>query len=127
MTVTREKKKPTKIRLMRYHTWQKSGGGHNSSVRVVLVKAGRKWLQVVAMDATSNEGLRVWRVPKTDEVYMTPLLHNGNPYPMSRALRVFRKLAKTHGITKGAKKLLKEAANENKTTKKDASATGDHA
>lgn len=102
------------IRLLQYHTWQKVRGGYTSSFRCVLVKEGRKWLQVVALDASPDGGLRVWKVPMSDERYMKPLLRKGKPYPMARALQTFRSLAKTHGITKGAKKLLKEASREQK-------------
>lgn len=102
------------IRLVRYHTWQKVRGGTTSSVRCALVKRGRKWLQVIAMDSSPDEGLRVWKVPMSDERFMEPLMSNGKPYPMARALKGFRSLAKSHGITKSAKKLLKEAARDAK-------------
>lgn len=102
------------ITLVRYHTWQKVKGGYNSSIRSALVKEGTKWLQVIAIDATPDGGLKVWKVPKSDKQYMTPLLRNGKPYLMSRALKIFRSLAATHGISNGAKKLLKEASRENK-------------
>ena len=99
------------IRLVQYHTWQKVRGGRNSSFRTALVKdGGRKWLQVVALDATPDGGLRVWRVPVSEVKFMTPLLFRGKPYPMLRALKTFRSLADTHGITQGARKILKEAA-----------------
>ena len=106
------------IRLVHYHTWQKVRGGHNSSFRTALVKTrGKKWLQVVALDASQDGGLRVWKVPVSDERYMTPLLFRGKPYPMTRALKTFRSLAATHGCSKAAKKFLKEARNEIKANK----------
>lgn len=105
------------ITLVQYHTWQTVRGGHNSSFRSALIKEGTKWLQVIAIDATPDGGLKVWKVPKSDLKYMTPLLRNGKPYPMSRALKVFRSIAATHGISNGAKKLLKEASRENKANK----------
>ena len=104
------------ITLARYHTWQKVRGGHNSSFRCVLVKEGTKWLQVVAIDATPDGGIKVWKVPKSDFKYMTPLLRNDKPYPMSRALKAFRSLAATHGISNGAKKILKEASRKDVKT-----------
>ena len=67
-------------------------------------------MQVVALDATPDGGLRIWRVPVSEVKFMTPLLFRGKPYPMSRALKTFRSLASTHGITQGARKILKEAA-----------------
>ena len=105
------------IRLVEYHTWQTVRGGHNSSFRSALVKTGRKWLQVVALDATTADGIRVWRVPKSELKYMNPLLYRGKPYPMSRGLKTFRSLGATHGITKGALKILREASNEIKANK----------
>ena len=122
----------SEIRLVQYHTFQKGRTGHNSSVRVALVKAGHKWLQVLAIDATTDGGLRVWKVRKDEEQYMWPLRRKGKPYPMARALGEFRKFAKEHGISKSAKKLLKEAGREEKA-RKDAAGkaaaqtSGDHA
>jgi len=102
------------IRLVRYHTSRV-----DSAFRCALVKdGGRKWLQVLAIDASAKGGLKVWKVPLADEKDMVPLLLKGKPYPMARALRTFRRFAATHGCSKGAKKLLKEAADENKTNKK---------
>lgn len=98
------------IELVTYHTFRKVRGGYESAVRCALVRhGGRKWLQVLCIDATTSGGMKLWKVPLTDTQYMKPLLRKGKPYPMSRALKVFRKVGKTHGITKGAKKLLKEA------------------
>jgi len=93
------------IKLMRYHQQKPAA----SSKRSVLVKEGRKWLQVVAMDATKTGGMTVWRVPRDDLRYMEPLLRKGKPYPMSRALTVFRRFAKSHGATKAAMKIIREA------------------
>lgn len=98
------------IELVSYHTYKRVRNGHNSAVRVALVKEGRKWLQVLAIDATAEGGLRMWKVLKSDRGYMTPLLRKGKPYPMKRALKTFRNFAKAHGATKGATKFLKEAS-----------------
>jgi len=98
------------IELVSYHTWHKVRNGFESAVRVALVKRGNKWAQVLCIDATSSGGLKLWKVPLTDEQHMRPLLLKGKPYPVSRALKSFRKMGKTHGISKGAKKLLKEVA-----------------
>lgn len=108
------------IRLVRYHTWHKVAYGYESAVRCAFVKEGRKWLQVVALDATVNGGVRVWRVAKSEEAHMIPLMRKGKPYPVKRALKGFRRMAKSHGISKGAINLLREAARENKATKNNA-------
>lgn len=114
MTVTIKKKVTSGIELMRYHTWQKVRNGYNSAMRVAFVKPGRKWMKVVALDATAEGGLRVWRVRVSERQYMKPLLRKGKPYNVARALRTFRNMGATHGITKGAKKLLAEVSRENK-------------
>ena len=106
------------ITLVRYHTYHKVRGGYESAVRSALIKhGGRKWLYVVALDATTLGGIKLWKVPLTDAKYMQPLLLRGKPYPMARALKTFRSLGKTHGITKGAMKIIKEATREDKERK----------
>lgn len=110
MTVTLKKKVTNGIELVRYHTYQKVRHGYNSAVRVAFVKSGPKWLKVVALDASADGGLRVWKVRADERQYMTPLLRKGKPYNIKRALRTFRSLAATHGITRGAKKLLAEVS-----------------
>lgn len=98
------------IELMNYRT--------NEGVRSAFVKHGHKWLQVLAIDAGERSGLRIYQVPKTEERYMRPLLRKGKPYPISRALKVFKNFGKTHGMSKGVKKFLTEVAGETKATKK---------
>ena len=101
------------IELVRYHTMQPvpgKPGRYHSQKRVALVKPGTKYLHVVAIDATPSSGLRVWKVAKSEVKYMQPLMKGRKPYPMRRALKTFRAMGRTHGITKGAKKLIKEAA-----------------
>ena len=121
------------IELVQYQTWHRVRGGFESARRVALVKkGGSKWLHVLAIDATASGGLKLWKVPLTDVEYMQPLMLKGKPYPMARALKTFRSMGNTHGISKGAKKLIKEAGREHKENKKlggesDAASTGDHA
>ena len=98
------------IDLVSYHTLHKVRNGHESAVRCAFIKRGTKWAQVLCIDATSSGGMKLWKVPLSDEQYMRPLLHKGKPYPVARALRAFRAMGKSHGISKGAKKLLKEVA-----------------
>ncbi len=97
------------IQLVSYHTWLKVSKGYQSAIRSAFVKTGRKWLKVVMIDATSDGGMRVWKVPLSDQQFMTPLMRKGKPYPVSRALKIFKRVGKTHGITKAAKNILKEA------------------
>lgn len=100
------------IELVRYHTHKKVQFGYESSVRLAIIKRGRKWMKVLALDANKLGGLKLWKVALAEEKYMTPVLHKGKPYPLARALTGFRRLAKSHGASKGAKKLMKEARNQ---------------
>ena len=98
------------IELVQYHTLHKVRNGFESAVRCAFIKRGTKWMHVLCIDATASGGLKLWKVPLTDEQYMRPLLLKGKPYPVKRAIKSFRSMGKTHGISKGAKKLLKEVA-----------------
>jgi hypothetical protein len=98
------------IELVSYHTWKKGRNGYESCVRTAFIKRGKKWMQVLCIDATASGGMKLWKVPLSDEQYMRPLLRKGKPYPFSRALTTYRRMGKTHGISKGAKKFLKEAS-----------------
>jgi hypothetical protein len=98
------------IELVRYHLFHKGRSGYESCVRTAFVKRGRKWMHVLCIDATASGGMKLWKVPLSDERYMRPLLHKGKPYPFKRAIKIYHAMGKTHGISKGAKKLLKEAA-----------------
>ena len=99
------------IELVRYHTMRPArNGGQTSSVRVALVKEANKYLHVVAIDANPDSGLTVWKVDKGERKYMKPVMKGKREYPMKRALKTFRRFAKTHGATKAAKQLIREAA-----------------
>ena len=98
------------IELVQYHYMHKVRGGYESGIRSAFIKRGTKWMQVLCIDATASGGMKLWKVPLTDEQYMRPLLRKGKPYPVKRAIKIFRDFGKTHGISKGAKKLLKEVA-----------------
>ena len=89
------------IELVSYRT--------DEGLRTAFVKHGTKWTQVLAMDAGVRSGLVIHKVPKTEQKYMFPVLRKGKPYPHKRALTCFRRFGKSHGMSKGAKKLLREA------------------
>lgn len=74
----------------------------DEGVVIAFVKPGRKLLSMVAMDAA---GLRVRKVPLSDERYISPL-----DYPVAKARRRFLAAGKRFGISKGAKALIKEVA-----------------
>ena len=74
--------------------------------RTALVDAKRAWCHVLMMDGP----LTLKRVPITDQQFMTPLEHMGRPYPISRAIRVFRNYGRAHGISRSARLFLTEAS-----------------
>ncbi len=88
------------VELRSYHTEQ--------GVKVALVLSGRKWLQVMVMDGP----LTVRRVRICEAKHMTDIVRRGAPYPMHRALKVFRGHGRLHGYTKGARKFLRQASSQ---------------
>jgi hypothetical protein len=80
-----------------------------SGIKTAIVKpSGPKWMHVMIMDGT----LSVQKVPATEERYMTSMVRRNNPYPLSRAIKVFRNYGRTHGKSKGAKRFLSEATKQ---------------
>lgn len=80
-----------------------------SGVKTAIVKiSGPKWMSVMIMNGT----LSVSRVAKSEERFMTSLVRRNNPYPLKRALKVFRSYGRNHGISKGAKRFLSEATKQ---------------
>jgi hypothetical protein len=86
------------VELRSYHTEQ--------GVKTALVLRGRKWLQVLLLDGA----LTVRRVRIGESKHMTDIVRRGQPYPMQRALKVFRLHGRLHGYTKGARKFLSKAS-----------------
>lgn len=108
--------------LVRYHTER----GDESCKRVALVRESRKWLHVLVLAPVSKGKLSVWKVAKEERKYMEPLTlgKNKRPYPLSRALKGYSRLAKANGITKAAKRFLTEVRNELKKGKEATAPTG---
>lgn len=78
-----------------------------NGIRPALIHEGRKWIQVVVIDTP----ITVKKVRSAERRYMTSSLQfHGNPYPLRRAGRQFRKAAKHLGATKGAMKIIRAAA-----------------
>lgn len=65
--------------------------------------SGRKWGKIVMME---DGPLRVRKVLKSEERYMTPLLHKDAPYPVRRAVRLMRRHGRAFGVTKEARRFL---------------------
>jgi|18_taG_2_1085343.scaffolds.fasta_scaffold218421_1 hypothetical protein len=70
----------------------------------LLLSRGPKYLKVLPM---SSGNLSVKTVPLSEERNMYPVLHKGNPYPVDRAKRIYRKHGKAYGWTKSAKDALR--------------------
>ena len=76
---------------------------HNRTVAIAT--EGRKFLHGFVIEA---DGLHPIKIAKGTR--LTEVLHKGEPYPKSRALRHYRRLAKLGGTTKTARKLLRRWA-----------------
>lgn len=87
------------IEIRRHQT---EGGFHV----VLLVKEGTKWTQAIAIRAT---GLVMIKIPNSEREQLGELTYKGQPYPVKRALRHFRRMARQYGATKAVKQSLKSA------------------
>jgi hypothetical protein len=67
----------------------------------LIAKTGHKWLTCVVIDFP----IRLVQLPVHDHG-LQPLLYNDMPYSLKRAVRLFRRYVKEHGITDGAKQAL---------------------
>lgn len=76
--------------------WHADDGHHT-----VLVQEGRKHFHLVVMDFP----VKHVSVSKQEGRHLKQL-----PYPLTKAVRSVRRFAKTAGITRGAKRMLKEYA-----------------
>jgi hypothetical protein len=90
----------TPYRVMSYHT--------DAGYYTALV--GNKGTKLMTVVIIFDSGVAARRVPIYEERYMKPSLYKGKDYPVSRAIRGFKKAAKSLGITKTAKRALMEAA-----------------
>lgn len=71
----------------------------------LVVKEGRKLLHIIQIE---DRGLRVRKVPKTEARYFKDLTYKGKPYPLRRAIRMYKRAAKTFGATPTVKRILRE-------------------
>ena len=74
--------------------------------KTALVKPGSRNLRLVFM---TDRGLVVVTRPLTYGRQLRPLTYRGQDYPLKRACRIFQRHAKSHGTSKAARALLKEA------------------
>ena len=71
-----------------------------------LVTCGHKRAHILHIDGT---GLRVAKEPKECLRHALPLTLRGQPYPLERALRRFRRVGRELGMTLEAKSMLEAA------------------
>ena len=66
-----------------------------------------KWLRVLIM--RPGKALCMEKILACELEHMRQIEHKSKPYPLKRALKIFRRFAKSHGANKSAKSFLKEA------------------
>ncbi len=71
---------------------------------LLLFKEGRAWLHALALH---RPPVRVVRLPRHVRSRLVPLEYRGRPYPLARALRLFRRAGRDLGITRGAAEVLR--------------------
>lgn len=72
-----------------------------------LVQLGHKNMHAVVID---DAGVRVISEPLAASRHCQPLLLRGKDYPVERMVKLFRRVGKERGITKGALDILAEVA-----------------
>jgi hypothetical protein len=82
---------------MEFVNWHSKTGNRTA----IIVKEGRKWMQVVIFDGA--KGVRLRRVSRTERRNMRPAFRpDGSEYPLRKAIGRYMELARRYGITKGA-------------------------
>jgi len=71
---------------------------HNAHALLVF-KTGRAYLHAIALH---QPPVRLVRLPLLERAHLRPLEYHGRPYPLARALRLFRRAGRELGITDGA-------------------------
>lgn len=66
-----------------------------------------KWLRILVM---RDKPLAIERVTESEREHMLPFQWRGKPYPLKRALKIFRKFGKSHGSNKAARQFIREAS-----------------
>ena len=88
----------------------------DSNAHTLLVfKEGRTYLHAIALH---QPPVRVVKLPRLERRHLRPLEYRGRPYPLARALRLFRRAGRELGITGGAAVALRSIDH---TRKKEAS------
>ena len=77
---------------------------HNAHALLVF-KEGRAWLHAIALHSPP---VRVVKLQRLERRHLRPLEYHGRPYPLARALRLFRRAGRDFGITEAAAAALRE-------------------
>lgn len=77
---------------------------HNAHALIVF-KEGRTYLHAIALH---QPPVRLVKVPLLERRHLQPLEYRGRPYPIARAVRLFRRAGRELGITDGAVAALRE-------------------
>ena len=81
----------------------------DSAAHALLVfKVGHKLLHALALP---QPPVRVVKMDKAERRYLTEMQYCGKPYPLSRALRHFKRAGRTFGITDKARAVLRALKN----------------
>lgn len=71
---------------------------HNAHALLVF-KEGRTYLHAIALH---QPPVRLVKMPILERRHLRPLEYHGRPYPLARAVRLFRRAGRELGITDGA-------------------------
>lgn len=98
---------PASVEVMNYRRQVLTPNGKAikslTTMTVLVVKEGPKFLHAVAIDKT----VKVVALPKRDRAYMRPLMRKGHAYEVDRACRRFLAAGTSLGITKSASAVLR--------------------
>lgn len=88
------------------HTYRLASGADHIAI-LQTPDRKTKWLNILVM---RDKPLGVERITVSERDHMRPVERNGAPYPLKRALKIFRKFGKSHGISKAAREFIREAS-----------------
>ncbi len=72
---------------------------------LIVFRIGRTKLHALALH---QPPVRVVKLEKAERRDLVPLLHKGKPYPLPRAVRLFKRAGRALGITDKARRTLDE-------------------
>lgn len=93
MTVAKKERIVTDMKTEQLHPVCRDANARTHLIATV----GHKWLTCVVIDFP----VRLVQLPVKDHG-LVPMLYQGQPYPVKRAVKLLRRYGKDHGITEGA-------------------------